>query len=472
MMTMKMNKIYQWALVATLGLGTLACSDTVDVQPITAIGPDGALNTPAGINATLIGVYNGLQSGDRYSRDYIAFPEALSDNGEAVDNSGRLVGENRNNPGAHFVSWNELYRDINRANLVIEAVEAGISGLSEAEGNRILGEALFLRAFNYFDAARVYGYDPTNLQPGLNNGSVPLLLNGVITSDEIELPARADAADVYAQMVADLERAATLLDNANAPFFGNRAASYGLLSRVNLYGGNYAAVVTAATNAIGEGVGTPLEVANYVAGFTNAGANPEALFELVYADDESTGVNESLASSFRSTPGFGDLIASDDLIAAYDPADVRLGTFVESDDMTSNGFGRMESNKYNGHNGIANVDNVTILRLSEVYLNRAEAHARLGNTADANDDLNFIKTRRGLAAVNLAGDALINEILNERRRELAFEGHRWFDLKRTGADVNKPVLGAMVPAADFRILAPIPGTEISVNPNIVQNIGY
>ena len=469
---MKMKKIYKWALIASVGFGALACSETVDVQPVTAIGPDGALNSPAGINATLIGVYNGLQSGDRYSRDYIAFPEALSDNGEAVDNSGRLVGENRNNPGAHFVSWNELYRDINRANLVIETVEAGIEGLSAAEADRILGEALFLRAFNYFDAARVYGYDPTNLQPSQNNGSVPLLLNGVITSDEIEMPARASAAEVYAQMVADLERAATLLDNNNAPFFGNRAASFGLLSRVNLYNGDYPGVIAAATSAINEGVGTPLTVANYVAGFTNAGANPEALFELVYADDESTGVNESLASTFRSTPGFGDLIASDDLIAAYEPGDVRLGTFVVSDDATSNGFGRMESNKYNGHNGIANVDNVTVLRLSEVYLNRAEAHARMGNTAMANDDLNFIKTNRGLAAVNLTGDALIDEILDERRRELAFEGHRWFDLKRLGLTVNKPVLGATVPANDFRILAPIPGTEISVNNNVIQNNGY
>ncbi len=468
-----MKKIYQWTLAASLGLGMFACSDTVNVEPITAIGPDGALNTPAGINATLIGVYNGLQSGDRYNRDYIAFPEALSDNGEAVDNSGRLVGENRNNPGAQFVSWNEIYRDINRANLVIESVENGIQGLSQAEADRVLGEALFLRAFNYFDAARAYGYDPTNLQAATNRGSVPILLNGVITSDEIELPARATADEVYTQMSMDLQRAADLLTNANAPFFGNRAAAYGLLSRVNLYWGNYAGVVNAATNAINQGVGTPLEAANYAAGFTNPGANPEALFELVYADDEGTGVNESLASTFRSTPGFGDLIASNDLIAAYEAGDVRLGTFVVSDDPTSNGFGRMESNKYNGHNGIANVDNVTILRLSEVYLNRAEAHARLGNTADALADLNFIKTRRGIAAAaGLSGDALIMEIINERRRELAFEGHRWFDLKRLGWPVNKPVLGSSIAPDDFRILAPIPGNEISVNPNIEQNVGY
>lgn len=466
-----MKKIYQWTLAASLGLGVFACSDSINVEPITAIGPEGALNTPAGIRATLIGVYNGLQSGDRYSRDYIAYPEALSDNGEAVDNSGRLVGENRNNPGAQFVSWNELFRDINRANLVIESVEAGISGLGDAESDRILGEALFLRAFNYFDAARAYGYDPTNIQPN-DRGSVPILLNGVITADEVELPARATADEVYTQISNDLQRAADLLGNGSAPFFGNRAAALGLLSRVNLYWGNYAGVVTSATSTINEGVGTPLDASNYVAGFTNPGSNPEALFELVYADDESTGVNESLASTFRSSPGFGDLVATNDLINAYEAGDVRLGTFIVSDDATSNGFGRMESNKYNGHNGIANVDNVTILRLSEIYLNRAEAQARLGNTTEANADLNFIKTRRGLTAVNLSGEALITEVINERRRELAFEGHRWFDLKRLGWPVNKPVLGATIQPNDFRILAPIPGNEISVNPNVVQNEGY
>ncbi len=442
------------------------CEGIIDVEPVLSVSDETALNTGEGINSVLISAYDGLQRGDLYNRDMIAFPEALADNLETTDASGRLVGEARNTIGSQFVSWNECYENINISNLIITRINSGpVDGLTEDEANQVLGEALFLRAHNYFDLMRAYAYDPTNLQPELNRGGVPLVLNGVIALGDVEIVGRAPVGEVYAQIVADLEMAASLLDNSNLPIRASRFGALGLLSRVQLYNGNYQEVINAANAVIGQGVDL-LSNDEYVAGFTNADTNPEALFEISYQDDEGTGVNESLASSFRSDPGFGDGIPTMDLLSNYETADVRLGTYV------MNANGRLECNKYNGHNGIANVDNVTILRLSELYLNRAEAFARINDNANAISDLNVIKTRAGVTTVTgLTGDALIDEILVERRIELAFEGHRFFDLKRLGLTIPKPLLPVDLDPTDFRVLAPIPGIEISTL-GLEQNIGY
>jgi starch-binding outer membrane protein, SusD/RagB family len=112
-------------------------------------------------------------------------------------------------------------------------------------------------------------------------------------------------------------------------------------------------------------------------------------------------------------------------------------------------------------------------------LNRAEAYATPGSSVFdetlALADLNTLRVARGLATVALTGSALYEEILTQRRIELAFEGHRWFDLKRLGRDVIKEgtVSGAVnVPFTDPRILPAIPQREIDANPNLVQNTGY
>jgi hypothetical protein len=118
------------------------------------------------------------------------------------------------------------------------------------------------------------------------------------------------------------------------------------------------------------------------------------------------------------------------------------------------------------------------MRIAEIYLNRAEALATPGssvlNQTTALADLNTILTNRGLPSVSLTGTALYEEILRQRRIELAFEGHRFWDLKRLGRDIIKaPVFnGGDVLFSDIRILAPIPLQETQVNSNFPQNAGY
>ena len=114
------------------------------------------------------------------------------------------------------------------------------------------------------------------------------------------------------------------------------------------------------------------------------------------------------------------------------------------------GTAETEVTKFLGRSGQVNLDNIPVFRISELYLNRAEANYRLGNTATALTDLNVIRTRAGLrAATGLTGDALLNEILRQRRLEFAFEGHRWFDLKRLGRDIVKAAPVQSVAYSDF-----------------------
>ena len=112
-----------------------------------------------------------------------------------------------------------------------------------------------------------------------------------------------------------------------------------------------------------------------------------------------------------------------------------------------------------------------MIRISEMYLNRAEALALSGKEEDALVDVNRIRTRAGLdPKTGLTGKALIDEIAAQRRIEFAFEGHRFFDLKRRGLDIVK--LPINLAYTDFRILAPIPLREIQVNSALKQNVGY
>ena len=134
----------------------------------------------------------------------------------------------------------------------------------------------------------------------------------------------------------------------------------------------------------------------------------------------------------------------------------------------------IETTKFLGKNGTINLDNVPVIRISEMYLNRAEANYYLGKTADALADLNIIRTRSGLVArTDLTGAALLAEILRQRRLEFGFEGQRWFDLKRTGQNIVKATAqGGGLAYTDFRILAPLPVNDLSTNKSIKQNFGY
>lgn len=475
--------------VASVLMGTTvlfaSCSNLLDVTPRSSASSETALTTAEGLDAALNGIYDRLQSTVLYGRDFLALSEALSDNAQATNKSGRLNNESRNIAQASFTNWGTSYLAINQANLIIGAT-ANATFLSDtAQKNRIMGRAYFLRALLYHDLMRAYAYDPGVEIAQYNRGGVPLVTTGVSGQDQITFPARASIADVYKQIYSDLQTAIPLLSTTNIPAYGSRPAANTLLSRVALYNKDYATVVQYATNAINNGGVSLLANSSYISGW-RAPNHPESLLEIVYTTPENIGVNTSLQTTYTTlvrpgdrstTGGFGDLVPSTAFLNELEAEKSSTGAVLDIRRQlyelgtTGRGPAFIECTKFLGKNGIINLDNVPAIRISEAYLNRAEANAMLGNTTAALTDLNAIRTRAGLPASTLTDNtAILTEILRQRRLEYGFEGHRWFDLKRRGQDITK--VQGNVPYTDFRILANIPSSEFATNKNLRQNFGY
>jgi hypothetical protein len=496
------------ALALAVGLTTVSCTDILDTKPQAALTQDQVLKDVATTQSILNGAFASLRSGGYYGRDMILLPELLADNCKLVnpgDRSGRGLNPSINLSGSHLSIF-FAYQGLNAANLVIDAIDNNrIVVTSQADAitlNRLKAQALFIRALVHFDMVRTYSYNPNYILNGWDKG-VPIVTKPVQSKAEITLPARPSILAVYQQVEADLSNAISLFTLTGTPnpasrFVPNRAAAQALLARVYLYwagptySDKYQLAVNMATEAINSGAATLSTSANLVNNWVNASAtapNPESYFEVNFAaNQENLGGDNSLqgwytrqvnAAGARVT-GWGDVIASDALLAQFAPADLRGIPGTGLLNIARRDFepaSSRETRKYNAPSGAQfGLKNVPVLRIAEMYLIRAEANSYLNNDAAALADLNLVRFgaagRTGLPAlVGVTGAALRDEIYAERRRELAFEGHRWFDFTRRGLDVLKPD-GTIIAKTDFRILANIPLAEVQANKNLEQNPGY
>ena len=517
-----MKKIFSKYIIVggLIAVFVSGCEKQLEISPRQSIDAADALTSRDAIEATLIGIYARLKNARMYGRDMITHPEALSDNGFATNKSGRLLPEANNNQGAHFTTtiWTSYYAGINQINLVLEALPTLTlsPAITQVERDRWEGQLYFLRGLMYFDMMRVYAYIPGAVVAAQDKGGVPLSLVGISTAEAALAykPIRDPIDAVYTQIVADLTQAeAKLLYPGLGVNLANKAAAQGLLARVSLYKKDYTAARSWADKCIATAGSKMTTASTYVANW-RAATHGETLFQVAFATNgENIGVNESLQTSFTTlvtpgnqanTGGFGDLVPTLTLLAdlgitlnggmttanfglnhtiASRSTDVR--NLLYEPGTAGRGNIKTECTKYIGKNGFINLDNVPVFRISEAYLIRAEAQITPGspvfNAGEALADMQFLKTRRytdyaGSAqqTADNAMDAtqLYAEILRQRRIEFAFEGHRFFDLKRLGKDVVKSPHYNTVAFTDTRILAPIPQAEVDGNSNLKQNAGY
>ncbi len=492
---MRKNIKILYALILVIGLSS--CKDMLNVKPRTSLSAEDALTTYLGVQAALNGAYGGLRgptgytnspgAAAYYGREMILNPELLADNVRNVNpstcscrGSALLV----NQVSSHLNIWNAAYGVITKANVVLGAIDQ-VSDATAAQKAVTKAQALFVRAFAYFDLVKTYAYNPNHIQGGFDKG-VPIVLDPVDDYVKVSYPERAPVSEVYAQIEKDLLEAIGLFATPGVnpadgkPFVGTKGAAHGLLSRLYLYmgGAKNQAAVTHATEAINSGVATFQSTpASYVSMWA-AASKPESLFELQFAstaelpqnpNDNTLQANYQQMMVGSTRVGFGDIVASNNLLAEFEANDARRNVMVNF--TRSDGEQVVQTNKFQGSKGSFGFDNVPMIRISEMYLNRAEASARAGNPTQALLDLNTIRTRAGLSSISPSGTALIDAILKERRLELAFEGHRFFDLTRLGKDIPKETI-ATIPFSDFRILAPLPLSEIDINKKLVQNPKY
>jgi len=444
----------------------VACDGLLDTTPSTNVDPNTAQENVQGIEAILTSVYNRYQSESRYGREITLTPDILADNTEQHPvTSGRGDNYAVNSQGSHITFWNTAYLTINEANYVIDG--APETEAPQETRDRLLGEAFFLRGYTYFDLARTYGYEPGR---EINGWTESAIIRTDPTRDvgDADLKARSSNVEVYDLAISDLEDAVALLSSDDrGVYFANYAAANALLARIHLYLENWQDAIDYADAAMAN---SDVELVNSEAAFISNPfdqvPNPESILELnIDPVEESLGSNVGLCPWTSPTHWF-DIVPSQNLLDTFDPNDFRLNLFsVHSDDYAY-------SLKWACSTGAFD-DNVPLIRLPELYLIKAEAHAELNQLSEALDNLETLQEARGLTRFESSNQAeIIDEIMVERRRELNFEGHRFYDLKRRAMDIPKQAGATTVPYDDFRILSILPQTEVDNNPNLNQNPGY
>ncbi|WP_345168407.1 RagB/SusD family nutrient uptake outer membrane protein [Nibribacter koreensis] len=470
-------------LMGATALSVSSCDDLLETAPRQSIALDTGLTDITGVRALLIGVYDRLQVNTYYGAQMMLAPDVMADNlRQTASNSNRYTFFQNNSFGTQLNRWAGNYGAINDTNLIIEAIANNTDPtVTAAEKARITAEAKFLRALLYHDLVRIYGYEPGKEVGGFNAGVI-LRLEPVTLKSEADFKARATNAEVYAQIEKDLTDAIAGFTTSNQTswFRGNKAAAEALMARVSLYQAKWqqaldfsnTAIATAAARSKGL-----VSAANYAAAWTTL-PNPESLFELNYVQaTETLGANESLNSLTSDTyvGAWRDIVPTNTLFNLYEVNDVRRAMFYTA---TKGSEAVRFNKKFAGNQGVF-TDNIPIIRLSEVHLIKAEAEAELAAGTEVSvaglATLNNLRSRRDASpVVALTKADLINAILVERRLELVYEGHRFFDLKRRGLDIVKdPQVAAVnIPYTDPRVLAPIPAAEVNLNSKLKQNPGY
>ncbi|MBS3806818.1 MAG: RagB/SusD family nutrient uptake outer membrane protein [Bacteroidales bacterium] len=434
------------------------------------------------------GIYNNLQDVNYYGRDYVIYGETMSDNcfannssGRFLEPSGMTIGVDDGYPAN---TWSDMYTTVARANLVLQQDPADIEG-DEATINDYMGQAYALRALAHFDLLKMFGQQHVD---GSDLG-IPYFTSytGFVTEFEEEdfHPTRQSISEVRTQLYNDIDQAISRLSaNTSSPFYFNKFSAQALKSRIALYFGDMGEVITAAEGVISSENYEVLPADAYVDYWQN-GQGANSLLELKHTGTDNPNIN-GLAYIYKSD-SYGDVEVNPDMAAIFDSSDVRMMGQLELNGTMVNmiGYSAWEKSAGEIHNNgkfpdVQNFsDNYPIIRYEEVILNYAEALWSSGESAGLEgktplEYLNMIPNHRGANTYSAINE---DNILMERRKELAFEGHRFHDLLRVGRDIpnNGPAseeVHGQVPYGDFRLAFPIPEQEMNANKNITQNQGY
>lgn len=446
-------KIIAFAFIAMF---SYSCNNFLEVEPVDIISNEIVIEDDESAVTAILGMYSTFQGTGQYGEQAQLTSGLLSDEMVHTGSFPTRAQYDNNTVLADNATmrniWSSAYTAIYIANTILERVPV-VEGIDPTLGAEVMGEAYFGRAWAHFNALNYFGDVPIV-------GSTDLITNSAVS--------RSSVSDVYTQILADLGAAESSLPDTygNAADDKTRATSWAakaMLARVHLYMGNWAQAESKATEVINSGVFTLETGPNYTNIFL--GGSTESILEIFASSTDQNGL------AFLCLPGgryeHGVAKAKVDQWFPTDNAagDVRFD-IVQVNDAFDPGGNFYYANKYTDL--ATGSDKPIVLRLAEMYLIRAEARLNQSGSADA--DLNVIRARAGLGNVTGATQA---DILYEREIELAFEGHRWHDLKRT--NTVDAVMSAVNPtnwdpAVDS--LLPIPQREIEQNPNIVQNPGY
>lgn len=477
------NYISIYSLLIMLMFGTMSCEDLFETKPKDSTSAEDILTNEKDAQTLLYGMYSYFKGSSSYGRSLTTMLDIITDAAMASTGFSNQLGDMyswRINPGTGDVGsvWGNHYGAIYNATYLINNLH-NIEG-DTANLNRIKGEAYAGRALLHYNLVRLFAkaYDSASASEELG---IPYRLDY-----EDKAPRRNTVEEVYTNIVKDLDQALKLLPNND--YYDNDVFTLdfanGLMARVLLDMKDYAGVVEHTTRVIDN---QAYSLANGQ-DFTDMwlkDTGSEIIWRVGYSPTDfgaAPGYNFFNINNWDNLPR-PDYIPSDQWLNLFNSAtDIRYGTYTTYY-QTDYGWSSNLVIKYP-----TNPDYVDIgmnmpkpMRLAEMYLMRAEAYAYMNNDEDAAADLDALLENRidNHQGVNISGDALKALIVDERKRELMFEGFYWFDLKRQGKgfvrvpqDNTSTANDLSISADDYRWQWPIPTSEINGNPNIKQNQGY
>jgi hypothetical protein len=484
-------------LLALLLASAVSCQKLIEPQPEGLLAADVYFSDGRGALAGVNGAYSTLLQGGAYKEALWRIGDITSDDTDGGD--GQLEDFTYDeNSGIVSNIWNTHYQGIYRCNYLIARIpQITFTVTDPVPAERLVGEAKFLRGLLYFNLVRIFG-------------GVPLITQSITAPSEAAVP-RSSAEAIYAQIEQDLLDAIAGLDPVTRYRAGgtgyelgraSRGAAQALLARVYLTRKDWARAAQYAQEVINSGHYSL--AANYADNFT-AGQGRENIDESVF-EIQFSNASEAVAAyttSYMTVPatgaitsqGYGNNYPTDNtnppdtraingggLVQAYEEGDLRKAVSISNYGGKVN---RFLANKYFNTVDIfrRSSANYPVIRYADVLLMYAEAvNEGGGPTPQAYEAVNQVRRRAFGLPLNSPSDrdlpagldqaAFRERVYQERRVELAFEGHRWFDLVRTGRAVEVMLAQGRNNINQNKLLFPIPAGERVKNELLEQNVGY
>ncbi|MBQ0907862.1 RagB/SusD family nutrient uptake outer membrane protein [Flavobacterium sp. F-328] len=489
---MNHSKLFlKYLFVLLVVLSVQSCSEFLEQEPGSQTSIAEQLSTKNGMLVALNGTYGKLEENVRGER-FAVYADLQGGN---LKFTPTISGSNRGQIAvpinienvysfqdqaleSNFTPFYDAsYTVVNQVNLILENVDQ-LTDATAIEKNQIKAEALAIRAYAHFLLTLVYS------QPisGTGADQLGVVYSTASLSKGIQYPKRETLANTYLKIVADLNAA---LDNfSNVPSLAGPTNSYfnaintkALMARVYLSQNKWQNAFDVANDVIQSSGISLVSSENYVAQWeqTNAPLS-ENLLEFSIPRDSGGEVGGSLSSYFGyfSPTNYNKYVASQDLRNLYETADIRRQLFLEKP-LPTLVNGVLVNVNYYFTKKLQDNPGYSAFRLSEVYLIRAEAALALGNRSGAIADINTIRFR-AKATLLTATENLEDALLLERRKELCFEGHLFFDLARKRKSIVRTD-GCLATTCnlDFpspKFVLPIPQKNINLNANLQQNETY
>ncbi len=456
---------------------SISCDDQIDELsvPEDDVAGDLVFNSETGARAAVNGLYSKMQDPDVSNGNVQAMSEWQSDNVRFVGSFPTFVEVYTYNTLSNNTSINGIWRDsfetIAAANVAIENIPlVEDATFTDAERNQLLGEAKFVRAYVYAQLLDYFA-QPYSLDNGASSGLpiVDFVFDGT-NNDAFNALIRSTVSEVTQFIITDLTEAEGLLDDSSNAV-ASKGAAQAMLARIYLNMDDYANAADYATKVIDNGAYAL--ASDY--SFYNT-TDREWIFTLVNSSEDNGSTNEGFSGLFNPTEtgARGDAPFSDYLIALFEEeaTDLRYTDLTQTGTDASGISDALFTSKY--PDGATKTDNAPLIRISEMYLTRAEANVKAGSSVGdtPDNDVNKIRQRAGLS--DLTGVTL-DQVLDERRKELCFEGFRRMDLlrnKRSLRPTGDPQEALAAFGAD-KTIYPIPQNQIDQSEgSITQNPGY